>query len=68
MNVLQQDIQKREKKHKLKKNTLILIFEYESLTTVVEGDEYQFIVIPKSLDATLRIWKYNEEKKCQNFI
>ena len=33
--------------------------EYESLTTVVEGDEYQFIVIPKSLDATLRIWKYN---------
>ena len=27
--------------------------------TVVEGDEYQFIVIPKSLDATLRIWKYN---------
>ena len=33
--------------------------EYESLTTVVEGDEYQFIVIPKSLDATLKIWKYN---------
>lgn len=33
--------------------------EYESLTTVVEGNEYQFIVIPKSLDATLKIWKYN---------
>ena len=33
--------------------------EYESLTTVVEGEEYQFIVIPKNLDATLKIWKYN---------
>ena len=33
--------------------------EYKSLTTVVEGNEYQFIVIPKSLDATLKIWKYN---------
>lgn len=33
--------------------------EYESLTTVFEGDEYQFIVIPQKTDATLKIWKYN---------
>ena len=33
--------------------------EYEYLTTVVEGDEYQFIVIPKKIDAKLEIWKYN---------
>lgn len=33
--------------------------EYEYLTTVVEGDEYQFLVIPKKIDAKLKVWKYN---------
>ena len=33
--------------------------EYEYLTTVTEGDTCQFIVIPKKLDATLKVYKYD---------
>lgn len=33
--------------------------EFECITTIKGGGENQFIVIPKILDATLKIWKYN---------
>ena len=34
--------------------------EYSYLTTVSTGSELcQFLVIPKKLDATIRVWKYN---------